>query len=97
VKGTRVARWYISRPKIAIWVNSGGSGIGRCWYVLWTFGQCMYFTAIWYTLWTFGKFCGHSVYYVVIWYIFPHFVVLYQEKSGNPAMNARPIGEPLLF
>jgi hypothetical protein len=22
---------------------------------------------------------------------------LYQEKSGNPAMNARPIGEPLLF
>jgi hypothetical protein len=30
-------------------------------------------------------FCGHLVYFVVIWYIFPRFVMMYQEKSGNPA------------
>jgi hypothetical protein len=28
--------------------------------------------------------CGHLVYFVVIWYIFPRFGILYQEKSGNP-------------
>jgi hypothetical protein len=31
------------------------------------------FTAIWH------------MYFVVIWYIFPRFGTLYQEKSGNPA------------
>jgi hypothetical protein len=25
-------------------------------------------------------------YFVVIWYIFPRFGILYQEKSGNPAL-----------
>jgi hypothetical protein len=25
------------------------------------------------------------VYFTVIWYIFPRFGILYQEKSGNPA------------
>jgi hypothetical protein len=24
---------------------------------------------------------------MVIWYIFPRFVMLYQEKSGNPALK----------
>jgi hypothetical protein len=33
--------------------------------------------AIWYILWPFG-------YFVVIWYIFPRFGILCQEKSGNP-------------
>jgi hypothetical protein len=30
-------------------------------------------------------FYGHLVYFVVIWYIFPGFGILNQEKSGNPA------------
>jgi hypothetical protein len=30
------------------------------------------------------KFYDHLVYVVVIWYIFPHFGIWYQEKSGNP-------------
>jgi hypothetical protein len=30
-------------------------------------------------------FFGLLVYFVVIWYIFPGFGILYQEKSGNPA------------
>jgi hypothetical protein len=33
--------------------------------------------AIWYPLWPFGTL-------VVIWYIFPRFGTLHQEKSGNP-------------
>jgi hypothetical protein len=27
------------------------------------------------------------LYFVVIWYIFPHFGMLYQQKSGNPECN----------
>jgi hypothetical protein len=38
----RVARWYILRPKISIWVNFGWTFNGRClyilWYILWQFG-----------------------------------------------------------
>jgi hypothetical protein len=36
-----------------------------------------YFTVIWNILWPFGN-------VVVIWYIFPRFGILCQEKSGNP-------------
>jgi hypothetical protein len=36
-----------------------------------------YIMASWYILWSFGNF-------VVICYIFPCFVTLCQEKSGNP-------------
>jgi hypothetical protein len=36
-----------------------------------------YFTAIWYILCPFGN-------VVVIWYMFPRFGILCQEKSGNP-------------
>jgi hypothetical protein len=39
----------------------------------------VYFTAIRYILWTFYAF-------VVIWYIFPRFGMLHQEKSGNPGV-----------
>jgi hypothetical protein len=42
------------------------------------YGHLVYFTAIWYILWPF------SLLFVVIWYIFPRLVMLYQEKSGNP-------------
>jgi hypothetical protein len=34
--------------------------------------------AIWYIL----------VYLIVIWYIFSHFGILYQEKSGNPGFHS---------
>jgi predicted RNA-binding protein YlxR (DUF448 family) len=36
--GTRVARWFVFKPKIQIWVNLGGSCNGRGWYILWTLG-----------------------------------------------------------
>jgi hypothetical protein len=40
----RVARWYISKPKIPIWVNFGGPWSGwysirDIWYVLGPFGN----------------------------------------------------------
>jgi hypothetical protein len=41
-------------------------------------GHLAYFMVIWYILWPFGN-------VVVIWYIFPRFGLLCQEKSGNPA------------
>jgi hypothetical protein len=42
------------------------------------YGHVVYFMAIWYILWPFGN-------AVVIWYIFPRFGMLCQEKSGNPS------------
>jgi hypothetical protein len=30
----RVARWYIFKPKLQIWVNIGGSCNEKCWYIV---------------------------------------------------------------
>jgi hypothetical protein len=70
----RVARWYIFKPKILIWIDFGGSGNGRCWYIL---SPLVYFTAIWYILWSFGIFYNEVVY----------FPPLHQGKSGNTAKD----------
>jgi hypothetical protein len=56
-------------------VNYGGSCNVRCWYIMWPFGL------------HYGHFYGYLVYFVAIWYIFPRFGVLYQEKSGNPDLQ----------
>jgi hypothetical protein len=69
-----VARWYFFRPKIAIWVNFGGSFNGRCLSILWPF----------------DIFYAHLVYFDEIWYIFPRLGILYQEKSGIPGYDATP-------
>jgi hypothetical protein len=71
---SRVARWFLFKPKIPITVDFGGYSNGRCWYILCPFGQ---FPAILHTLWPFGIFPK-------FWYIFTRFGMLYQEKSGNP-------------
>jgi hypothetical protein len=41
-------------------------------------GHLVNVPAFWYMLWSFATF-------VVVWFIFPHFGMLYREKSGNPA------------
>jgi hypothetical protein len=51
----RVARWFVFKPKIQIWVTFGVPWIGKCWYVLWPF----------------GIFHDLLVHFVFIWYIFP--------------------------
>jgi hypothetical protein len=48
-----------------------------------------YFKTIWFILRPLKIVYGHLVYLVVIWYIFPRFGILYQEKSGNPDLNPR--------
>jgi hypothetical protein len=71
----RVARWFVFKAKIQIWVNFGGSWNGRWWYILWTlgpfYGLLLYFMDIWFIV------RGNLVY-------FSRFGTLYQEKSGNP-------------
>jgi hypothetical protein len=41
------------------------------------YGRLQYITSIWYILWPFSNLDA-------IWYIFPRFGTLCQEKSGNP-------------
>jgi hypothetical protein len=70
------------QTKIPIWINFGGHWIGKAGYILWSFGMfyghLLSFMAICYVLWPFGNLKA-------IWYIFPRFGKLCQEKSGNPA------------
>jgi hypothetical protein len=66
------------------------------------------FMAIWSILRPFGLFYGHLIYFVaiwniyvhmVIWYIFPRFGMLHQEKSGDPdvhSVGAKFLPSPLL-
>jgi hypothetical protein len=44
----------------------------------------IYFMATWKILWRVWIFYDHLVQFVFIWYIFPGFGNMYQEKSGNP-------------
>jgi hypothetical protein len=50
----RVARWFVFKPKIPIWVNFGGPYIGKCLYISGPFGifhgEWGYFMTIWYIL-----------------------------------------------
>jgi hypothetical protein len=73
---SRVARWSVFKPKIP--------NLGKFWRVpLWKI--VVYFMTIWSILRPLDIFYGHLVYFVVIWYIFPRFGILDEEKSGNPA------------
>jgi hypothetical protein len=68
---TRVARSYIFKPKISIWVVFGRSCNRRCWYILWPFGPFygywVYFSVIYYILWSFGIFLPVLVVPKQIW------------------------------
>jgi hypothetical protein len=48
---SRVARWFVFKPKIQIWENFLGSYNGRCWHILWTldpfYGLLLYLMDIW--------------------------------------------------
>jgi hypothetical protein len=44
------------------------------------FGHLVHFMVFCYILWTFGIVCGDLVYV-------SRFVILYQEKSGNPGLH----------
>jgi hypothetical protein len=72
---SRVARWYIFKPKIQIWINFGGYCNG-IFYV-----HLVHFTAICHTLWPFGIFSEYLVYFIPFWY----FVA---RKSWQPCLSA---------
>jgi hypothetical protein len=65
---SRVARWFVFKPKIQIWVNFGGC---------FKDGICILRTLI---LRSFVIFYGHFVQFVVIWYIFP--VLVFCNKKN---------------
>jgi hypothetical protein len=44
---------------------------------------------IWSIIRQFGIFYGHMIYIMSIWNIYFRFGMLYQEKSGNPALESR--------
>jgi hypothetical protein len=72
---TRVARWFVFKPKIPIWVNFGEPWIGNV----------IYFIATWNILWKFWIFYDHLVHFVFIWYIFAGFGIMYiPRKIGQP-------------
>jgi hypothetical protein len=70
----------ISKPKISVWANFGGSCNGSR-YILWTFGQ---FYGILVFLLPFDSFYDHLVYFVVIWYIFAPFWYVAPRKIWHP-------------
>jgi hypothetical protein len=45
------------------------------------------FLTVWSIFRPLEKFYGHLVYFVAIWYIFPRFGILDQEKTGNPDIH----------
>jgi hypothetical protein len=61
------------------------SNLGKFWRVL-QWKMLVYFMSIWTILRPLEIFYGPLVYFKVIWF-FPRFGMLYQEKSGNPALR----------
>jgi hypothetical protein len=48
----------------------------------------VYFMNMWPILLPFDILYSHLVHFVAMWYIFPRFGILCQEKSGNPGLNS---------
>jgi hypothetical protein len=67
------------KPKIAVWIYFGGPWNRKYWYIV--YGHLEYLPAIWNILWSFGTFL--------------RFVMVYGEKSGNPALLAIRYGRPI--
>jgi hypothetical protein len=41
--GTRVARWFLFRPKIPIWIYFGGPWNGKCCYIVWSYIHILFY------------------------------------------------------
>jgi hypothetical protein len=85
---------HIFKPKIPIWVNFGGSYIGRYWHIFWPlfWGHLVYFEAI------LVYFEAILVYFEVIWY-FLHVLECWKRKIWQPcfAHECRTVGKSLLY
>jgi hypothetical protein len=73
----RVARQFISIPKILIWEQFGGPWNGKSWCILQTFGLSfsilVHIPTVWYILLYFGILSFILVYCPPFWYIIIHF------------------------
>jgi hypothetical protein len=76
---SRVARWFVFKPKIQIWEKFGEPCNVRCWYILWTLGLLTVFC---YILWTFVIVRGYLVYFFPFWYFVP-------RKIWQPCIEER--------
>jgi hypothetical protein len=78
-----VARWFVFKPKIPIWVNFGGSCDGRFWYILWPLGlsNCHLVYFIWSFKLPFGTL--YLVFQIAIWYIFPVLVSFLKKNLAT--------------
>jgi hypothetical protein len=56
---SRVARWYVFKPKFPISECLAMKDEGKC------YGHLVYFTAISYILWRFGNYVGMSFWYII--------------------------------
>jgi hypothetical protein len=72
---SRVARWFVFKPKIPSWVNVWEPWIGKCWYQF--YDHLEHFTDTWDILWPFGTMFFHLVHFLHFWNHAP-------KKSGNP-------------
>jgi hypothetical protein len=88
----RVARWYIFKAKIPVWVNFLGSCNGRVGIF---YGHLVYFTAVWYIsrpfgiFWPFGMICVNLAYFARLGIFGP-------KKSGNPARDRSDAASQIL-
>jgi hypothetical protein len=91
----RVARWYIFKPKIPIFVKFGGPPM-----LLYVFYDHLeYFTAIWYISWPFRRVCGNLVSFLrfgmfgprKIWQPWP-VTCEAEEKAEDRGEGARLLG-----
>jgi hypothetical protein len=70
-----------------VYFQTKNPNLGKFWGVL-EWKMLVYFMESWPRYIVYGQlvyaFYAHLAYFMVIWYIFPQFGILYQEKSGNP-------------
>jgi hypothetical protein len=74
----RVAKWFIFKPKIPIWVNFE---VLRLENVIYFMAIWNIFMDVWDILWPLGTFCVNLVHYSRFWYHVP-------KKSGIPIWHS---------
>jgi hypothetical protein len=80
-KVTRVARWFVFKPKIKIWGNFGGLAMEDVGIF---YGHLVHFTAFCYILWSFGNVRGNLVYFpVLVFCTKKNLAILKVTKIGN--------------
>jgi hypothetical protein len=84
--GHKITTAVLSQGCQMVYFQIKNLNLGSFWSVL-QWKMCVYFWDIWSISQPFCLSYGNLVTLVVIWYIFPRFGMLYQEKSGNPVLS----------